>query len=146
VFKKETRVLYQRTRWVLRVFFISMIAFVAYSLIVKPGGADAAPFAYVGEHLGNLWFDFNWPRGEFFGISNFPIDWPYVAKTPSPTFTIPSIVSYIMLIVWVITAYVLFTRTLCFIARLNRAREKSNTVFERSLDDANFNDEENIEL
>lgn len=144
VFKKESKVLYAKTRWVFRVFVLSMIGFIAYTLIVRPSG-DKSLFAYVGENLSRLWFDFDWPTGEFFGIKNFPIDWPYVAKYPSPEFTIPSIVSYIMLIVWVTTFVFVFTNTLCFIARINRARSKSNEVFSRSLDDAKFI-EDNITL
>lgn len=144
VFRKESKVLYAKTRWVFRVFLLSMIGFVTYTLIVKPSG-DKALFAYVGESLNELWFDFDWPTGEFFGIKNFPIDWPYIASYPSPKFTIPSIISYVMLVVWVVTFVCVFTSTLCFIARINRARSKSTEVFSRSLDDANFS-EENVNL
>lgn len=140
VFKKESKVLYQKTRWVLRVFLVCMIGFVAYTLIVKPGG-EASPFAYVGQNIRNLFIDFKWPKGEFFGIKNFPIDWPYIAKGPAPEFTIPAIISYVMLIVWVVTFFGLFTSTLRFIARINRGRAKSAEVFSRSLDDANFNED-----
>jgi len=137
VFLRETKTLYRNTRWVFRVFVFAMVAFVTYTLIAKPGGANT-PFAYVNENIKDLWFDFKWPKGEFFGIKNFPIDWPYLAHTPSVKFTFPSVVSYIMLIVWVATVVCLFGSTLRFIARLNRARVKSLEVFSRSLDDANF--------
>lgn len=140
VFKKESKVLYQRTRWVFRVFILTMIGFLVYTFVAKPSG-DGSPFAYVGESLKSLCIDFDWPRGEFFGIKNFPIDWPYVAGWPAPKFNLPSIVSYVMLIVWVVTLISVFTRTLCFIARINRARAKSTEVFTRSLDDANFNED-----
>ena len=139
VFKKESKVLYANTRWIFRVFILSMVAFIVYTLIVKPGG-DKTPFAYVGESLKGLWFDFDWPRGEFFGIKKFPVDWPYISKKPSPSFTIPSLVSYAMLIIWVTTFVFVFTNTLKFIARINRARVKSVEVFSRSLDEANFNE------
>lgn len=138
VFKKESKVLYQKTRWVFRVFILSTVGFVIYTLIAKPGG-DANPFGYVGESLNSLLINFDCPKGEFFGIKDFPIDWPYVASWPSPKFDIPSIVSYVMLIVWVATLICVFTSTLRFIARINRARVKSTEVFTRSLDDANFN-------
>ena len=138
VFKKESKVLYQKTRWVFRIFILSTVGFVIYSLIAKPGG-EATPFGYVGESLNSLLINFDCPKGEFFGIKNFPIDWPYVASWPSPKFDLPSIVSYAMLIVWVVTLISVFTSTLRFIARINRARVKSTEVFTRSLDDANFN-------
>ena len=138
VFLKESKVLYQGTRWVLRVFMVSMLAFVIYSLIAKPGG-DSTPFAYVGSSLKDLCFDFHWPKAEFFGINNFPVDWPYIKSKPSPKFTLPSVVSYVMLIIWIVTLVVLFTNTLRFIARMNRAKHKSVEVFSRSLDDVNFN-------
>ena len=140
VFAKETKVLYAKTRWVFRVFIVFMVAFVVYTVIVKPSG-DGPLFAYVGDSIKALFIDFDWPKGEFFGIKNFPIDWPYVAKAPSVSFTLPSIVSYVMLIVWIFTFFGLFTSTLKFIARLNRARVKSTEVFTRSLDEANFVEE-----
>lgn len=140
VWEKETKILYKNTRWFLRVFIVSMIAFVAYSLIVKPGG-EATPFAYVGDYLGKLFIDLDWPTGEFFGIKNFPIDWPYVAKGSEVVFSLPSIVSYVMLIIWVVTFFGLFSSTLKFIARIHRGIDKSNEVFTRSLDDATFIEE-----
>ena len=142
VFKREAKTLYYKTRWVFRVFIVSMIAFIVYTLVAKPGGVDT-PFAYVGANIKDLWFDIDFPRGEFFGINNFPVDWPFIAKTPSPKFTIPSIVSYVMLIIWVVTFFGLFTSALRFIARLNRGRKKSVEVFTRSLDDANFAEDKN---
>lgn len=137
VFKKESKVLYHNTRWILRLFVVSTVAFVVYTLVVKPGG-DATPFGYFKESLKSLCIDFDWPKGEFFGIKNFPVDWPYVAKTPKPLITVPAFISYAMLIIWVVTLFVMFTNTLKFIARINRAREKSDEVFSRSLDEANF--------
>lgn len=140
VFKKESKVLYQKTRWPIRIFIILTTAFIIYSLVKKPGG-EGNPFAYVGEYIGDLFFKLEWPRGEFFGIKNFPVDWPFIAKKPTVTFSLPSIVSYVMFIVWVITFFSLFTSTLRFIARLNRARVKSVEVFSRSLDEVNFSGE-----
>lgn len=140
VYIKESKVLYNNTRWIFRIFIVFMIAFVTYSLIAKPGNGGN-PFAYVGDNLKDLFIDFNWPRAEFFGIDNFPVDWPYVAKWPSPSFTVPSVVSYVMLIVWIVTLVGLFTSTLKFIARIHRARIKSTDVFTKSLDDVSFIEE-----
>lgn len=140
VFKKETRVLYANTRWVFRIFIVFMAAFIAYTFIARPGG-DASPFAYVGENIKTLMIDFDWPKGEFFGIKSFPVDWPYVSKWPEPVFSLPAIVSYVMLLVWVFTFFGLFTSTLKFIARINRSRVKSTEVFTKSLDDVSFSEE-----
>lgn len=140
VFKKETRVLYRNTRWIFRVFIVFMAAFITYTLIVKPGG-DSTPFAYVGENIKNLFFDLEWPKGEFFGLKSFPVDWPYVAKGPRVEFTLPAIVSYVMLLVWVFSFFGLLSSTLKFIARVNRARIKSCDVFTKSLDDISFAEE-----
>lgn len=140
VWKKETKVLYHNTRWILRIFILFTGAFVAYSLIVKPGG-EATPFAYVGEYLGKLFIEFEWPKAEFFGIKNFPVDWPYVARKSEVVFSLPSIVSYVMLIVWVVTFFGLLSSTLKFIARIHRGIEKSTEVFTRSLDDVTFIEE-----
>ena len=140
VWKKETKVLYHNTRWVLRIFVVFSVAFLVYTLIVKPGG-ETTPFAYIGKYLGDLFVDLEWPKGEFFGIKSFPIDWPYVAKGTQVSFELPAIVSYVMLIVWVVTFFCLFTNTLKFIARIHRGIQKSTDVFTRSLDDANFIEE-----
>lgn len=140
VFKKETKVLYNNTRWVLRIFIVCMIGFVVYTLIAKPNG-EGSLFGYVGANIKNLFVDLKWPKDEFFGIKNFPVDWPYVAKGPTVSFTVPSLVSYAMFIVLIVTFVGLFTSTLKFIARINRARFKSVQVFTRSLDDANFAEE-----
>ena len=141
VFKKETKVLYKNTRWVFRIFIIGTVGFILYSVIAKPSG-DGTTVAYFGENIKNLFIDFDWPKGEFFGIKNFPVDWPYVAKMPSPEFTVPAVVSYIILFVWIFTFFGLFTSTLKFIARFHRARVKSDEVFSRSLDEAKFYGEE----
>ena len=141
VFRKESKVLYKNTRWVFRIFILCTGAFIAYSLIVKPGGADT-PFAYFGDSIKSLFIDLEWPKGEFFGIKNFPIDWPYIAKGPSPEFTLPAIVSYVVLITWIFTVFGLFTSTLKFISRIHRARVKSEEVFTRSLDEVKFYGEE----
>ena len=140
VFVKETRVLYANTRWVFRIFIVFTVAFVVYSLIAKPGG-ESTPFAYVGESLNSLFFKFEWPKGEFFGIKNFPVDWPVVVSKPTPSFNLPSIVSYVMLIVWIFTFFGLFTSTLKFIARVHRGRVKAKEVFTKSLDDVSFIEE-----
>jgi hypothetical protein len=121
------------------VFLVCTVGFIVYSLVSRPGG-ETTPFAYFSESINNLFIDFEWPKGEFFGIKNFPIDWPYVTKVSSPEFTLPAIVSYVMLIVWIVTLLSIFTSTLRFIARLNRARVKSVEVFSKSLDNANFNE------
>ena len=57
-------------------------------------------------------------------------------------FTVPAVVSYIILFVWIFTFFGLFTSTLKFIARIHRARVKSDEVFSRSLDEAKFYGEE----
>lgn len=138
VFKKETKVLYKNTRWILRVFILTTVAFLIYSFVARPSGEGEYVFSFVGDNIRTLFIDFEWPKGEFFGIKNFPVDWPYVSHWPSPSFTLPAIVSYVMLVVWTFTVFGLFGSTLKFIARMNRARSKSTQVFEKSLDDVNF--------
>ena len=140
VFKKETKVLYKNTRWVFRVFIVFIAGVIAYTLIVKPSGSGSS-FAYIGENIKDLFIKVKIPTGEFFGVKKFPIDWPYISKLPSPKFTVDSVISYLLLFVFVFTFCGLFTSTLKFIARLNRAKIKSREVFTRSLDDACFIEE-----
>lgn len=140
VFKKETKVLYSNTRWFMRVFIVITAGFVIYSLIARPGGENT-PFAYFSETLSALFIKLDWPKGEFFGINNFPVDWPHVAKGVEFRFTLPSIVTYIVFICWIVTLVGVFTSTLKFIARINRGIRKSTEVFTRNLDDANFIEE-----
>ena len=140
VFKKESKVLYQKTRWVFRIFILSTVGFVIYTLIAKPGG-EATPFGYVGESLNSLLINFDCPKGEFFGIKNFPIDWPYVASWPSPKFDIASIVTYLSLIGYAYAIVVFFNNIVGFIGKLLRANEKSKDVFAKDLDEFKVEDE-----
>lgn len=138
VFKKESKVLYASTRWIFRIFIVVTVAFVIYSCVAKPSGEGNPIFQYFGESIRGLFIDLDWPRGEFFGIKNFPVDWPYVAKGVEIKFTLPCIISYLTFVAWIFTFFGLFTSTLRFIARLNRAKHKSTEVFARSLDNAVF--------
>lgn len=138
VLKKESKVLYASTRWVFRVFIVFTTAFIIYTCVAKPSGDGSNLFKYFGDSVKGLFIDLNWPRGEFFGIKNFPVDWPYVARGVEIKFTLPCIISYLTFIAWIFTFFGLFTSTLRFIARINRARVKSTEVFSRSLDNAVF--------
>ncbi len=138
VFKKESKVLYASTRWVFRVFIVFTTAFVVYTCVAKPSGDGANLFKYFNDSVKGLFIQLKWPRGEFFGIKNFPVDWPYVARGVEIKFTLPCIVSYLTFIAWAFTLFGLFTSTLRFIARVNRAKVKSVEVFSRSLDNAVF--------
>ena len=61
-------------------------------------GGESTPFAYLGDNIKNLFIDFEWPKAEFFGIKNFPVDWPYVASWPSPEFTLPADIYFLWFI------------------------------------------------
>lgn len=138
VFKKESKVLYASTRWVFRVFIVITTAFIIYTCVAKPSGEGNALFAYFGENIKGLFIDLDWPKGEFFGIKNFPVDWPYVARGIEIKFTLSSIICYVTFISWIFVLFGLFTSTLRFIARMHRAKVKSTEVFSRSLDNAVF--------
>lgn len=133
VYIRETKTLYLRTRWAFRIG-LSITAFLLlYAFIVEPTGDDR--FLFFSEAINNLKINFVWPKGEFFGIKNFPIDWPHVESWPSPKFNLPSIITYLSLIGYGYVLFNMFTSTLCFIGRMNRARVKSVDVFNKSLDD-----------
>lgn len=134
VAKKETKVLYLKTRWAFRFGIIITVILLIYGFVFKPSGSENV-FGFFGEAMNNLKIDMDWPRGEFFGIDNFPIDWPIVAKWPSPKFNLSSIITYLSFIGYVYVGFMIITSTLRFIARLNRARVKSVDVFNKSLDD-----------
>lgn len=138
VYKKETRKLYFATRWILRIFILSLLGFIVYASIFKPSGVDQPLFAFAFESIKKLNIVWEIPKGEFFGFTNFPIDWPHIIKGPTPEFNIPSITSYLMLVVSIVSIVGVTNSTLKFMARLSRARKKGNEVFTKSLDDANF--------
>lgn len=133
VYKKETKVLYLKNRWAFRIGIVITALLMVYAFVFKPSG-DGATFAFFTEAMDNLKLGLEWPRGEFFGFNNFPVDWPIVSKAPSPEFNLPSIVTYICVIGYIYVGFVLVTSTMAFIARLNRARVKSVDVFSKSLD------------
>ena len=133
VLKKETKVLYVKTRWAYRVGIIITAGLLLYGFIVKPSGSENV-FAFFKEALDNLKIKAEWPRGNFFGIKNFPVDWPVVTRWPSPVFNLPSIVTYLSLAGYIYVGFVLITAALSFIARLYRGKVKSVDVFSKSLD------------
>lgn len=133
VYKRETKELYLKTRWAYRIGIAITVVLLLYAFIARPSGDDT--FAFFGEAMSNLKIQLYWPKGEFFGINNFPVDWPVVAKWPSPEFNLKSIVTYACFIGYVYVGFVIAINTMKFIARLNRARIKSVDVFNKSLDD-----------
>lgn len=132
VFKKETKVLYLKTRWAFRIGIAITVVLLVYGFVARPSGDDT--FAFFGESLNNLKIHLEWPKGEFFGIKNFPIDWPVITKGPTPKFNLESIVTYVSVVGYLYVFFNLVTGTMRFIARLNRARVKSVDVFSKSLD------------
>ena len=142
VYKKETKVLYLNTRWAFRIGIVVTAALSIYGFVFKPSGDGEKVFAFFSEAMNNLKIHWYWPKGEFFGIKNFPIDWPEYVSGPSPKFNLPSIVTYLSVIAYVYVAFKLFTGALCFIARLNRARVKSVDVFTKSLDNLQISEDD----
>lgn len=134
VCKRETRHLYLKTRWAFRVGVVVTVLLLVYGFVADPSG-DGNTFGFFAEAMNNLKINFNWPKGEFFGIDNFPIDWPVVSHWPSPKFNLPSVITYLSFIAYVYVGFIVATSTLRFIARLHRAKDKSVEVFNKSLDD-----------
>jgi hypothetical protein len=133
VYKKETKVLYAKTRWAFRIAILITALLLVYGFVAKPSGEEHV-FAFFAEAMNNLKLGLTWPRGEFFGIKNFPVDWPIVSKKPTPVFNLASIVTYVCVIGYIYVGFIIVTSTMKFIARLNRARVKSVDVFSKSLD------------
>ena len=133
VIKKETRVLYVKTRWAFRVGILITALLLIYGFVAKPSGSEHV-FAFFGEAMNNLKIEASWPRGQFFGMKNFIVDWPTVTKWPSPKFNLPSIITYVCMIGYIYVGFILATSSLRFIARLYRGKIKSVDVFSKSLD------------
>ena len=130
---RETKSLYLSTRWAFRIGIVLTAMLLVYGFVTKPSGGENV-FAFYGEALSNLKVQLEWPRAEFFGIKNFPVDWPVVSHWPSPQFNLASIITYLTVIGYIYVGFVLIISTMKFIARLNRARVKSVGVFQKSLD------------
>ena len=139
VYLRETKTLYLSTRWAFRIGIGITAILLVYGLIFKTN--DASVFAFFSEAIDNLKIKFDWPKGEFFGIKNFPIDWPVVSKWPTPKFNVDSIITYVSVIGYVYVSFMLFTSVLRFIARLNRGRVKSVDVFNKSLDNLDLDED-----
>ena len=132
VFKKETKVLYLKTRWAFRIGVALTVLLLVYAYSVRPSGDET--FAFFTNALSDLRIHSEWPKGEFFGFKNFPIDWPIITKGPTPEFTLSSIITYVCVVGYIYVFFVIVTGTMRFIARLNRARVKSAEVFSKTLD------------
>ncbi len=138
VYNKETRKLYFSTKWLFRIFFIALGLFLIYGFWIKPPVEGEATFAFVAENLKKLKIVFETPTGKFFFFENFPIDFPRIVSWPTPEWNLPSITTYIMLIITIVTFIGVSNATLKFMARLSRARTKGKEAFTQSLDNANF--------
>lgn len=134
VVKREIKVLYIKTRWAFRSGLVATVVLLLFAFIAKPSGEGAPVFAFYGEALDNLRIVLEWPRGEFFGIQNFIVDWPTVARWPVPQFNFASIITYASAIVYGYVAIVLFIYVTGFIGKLLRAKDKSTEVFRKDLD------------
>ena len=139
VYKKETRVLYLKMRWACRIGLVISGMLILYAFVFRKD--DPGSFAFFNDAMNDLKFGLTWPKDEFFGIKNFPVDWPVVSKYPSPKFEIASIITYLSVIGYIYVGFVIVTSTMRFIARLNRARVKSVDVFTKSLDKLDLGDE-----
>lgn len=141
VYKKETKVLYLKTRWAFRIGIAITALLLIYGFVVKPSGDNT--FAFFTEALSNLRIELDWPKDEFFGIKNFPVDWPTVSRWPTPEFNLASIVTYVCTLGYIYVFFVITAGVMRFIARLNRARVKSEEVFNKTLD--NFEVEDDLD-
>lgn len=138
VVNKESRRLYFSTRWLFRIFLLVAAGFIVYAINLNPSGEGNPTFAFAFESLKNIKIVFEVPTGSFFFFENFPIDFPRIVEWPHPEFNLPSITTYIMLVVSIVSFFGVANSTLKFMARLSRARKKSVEVFTKSLDDVNF--------
>ncbi len=134
VVKREIKVLYIKTRWAFRVGLSLTIVLLLFGFIFKPSGEGQPIFAFYGQALDDLRIILDWPRGEFFGIENFIVDWPTVARWPSPEFSFASIITYLCTIGYGYVVVVLFIYVTGFIGKLLRAKDKSTEVFTKDLD------------
>ena len=110
--------------------------------LVFANSDEGNKFAFFTEAMNDLKLTLSWPTGEFFGIKNFPIDWPVVSKWPTPTFSVGSVITYLSIIGYVYVGFIILTSTLRFISRLKRSKVKSIEVFSKSLDDFSVNGDE----
>lgn len=134
VVNREVKELYVKTKWAFRVGLVFGAVLLIYGFVAKPSGEGQPVFAFVGEHLDNLRIVLEWPRGEFFGIQNFVVDWPVVTRWPVPVFSLASVITYLSTIGFIYVIIVLFTYVIGFIGKLLRASEKSKEVFSKDLD------------
>lgn len=134
VVKREIKVLYIKTRWAFRVGLSLTIVLLLFGFIFKPSGEGQPIFAFYGQALDDLRIILDWPRGEFFGIENFIVDWPTVARWPSPEFSFASIITYLCTIGYGYVVVLLFIYVTGFIGKLLRAKDKSTEVFTKDLD------------
>lgn len=133
VLKRETKVLYLKTRWAFRVAILVSAALLIYGASVEQGEGVGMLNFFV-DAIKNLRIELTWPKSEFFGINNFPSDWPVVTKWPSPEINVGSVISYVSILAYAYSIFIIVTGVLRYIARLRRAKVKSVDVFNKSLD------------
>ena len=118
----------------IRTLSIVAAVLLLFTFIFKPSGEGQPAFAYFAQALDNLRIILDWPKGTFFGIENFVVDWPTVARWPVPQFDFGSIITYVSVIVGAYVLVVLFIYVTGFIGKIWRAYDKSEEVFSKDLD------------
>lgn len=135
--RKEVKRLYFSTKIIFRVFALAIVGFVLYSSF-RNGTGESGIFYFTREHLQNLRFEIEVPRGKFFFFDNFIIDFPSIVQGPQPVLSLDSVITYLMLAISIVTIFGVLGSTLRFISRVFAAGPKGRDAFEKTIEKGAF--------
>ncbi len=135
VYRRETKTLYLKIRWSLRIFILAAIGFIIYFEYAV--GTD---FNRALTIVTDLLVKLEWPTSTFFGIKMVS-GWPTIIKSPVVYLDLTGYITYVMLIITLWMVINLFIQTLGFVSKQRRARKVSVSAFGRSLDPEERNNE-----
>ena len=126
--RRESKTLYLKTRWPLRILIIGTIILICYFMFAKNGNLHM-PF----DILKDFMIELDWPKGEFFGI-NMVVGWPTIIKKPIIHLNVAGYITYIMTIIAIWNIINSCMQILAFISKIKRADKVSVAVFNKSLE------------
>lgn len=128
VWKRESKQLYLRLRWMMRLFVLLAGGFIAYVYMFQNGN-----FQISLDYISNLRIEFAWDTTTMFGLTVIS-DWPYVTKLPIVDMSINAYVAYVALVAVIWAGLTLIINTLAFIGKISRSNRVSNTSFGKNLE------------
>ena len=122
--KREIKNNYLRNRWFIRVAILTTGLFALFMFIFHKNN-----YQLVWDILNNMKFELTWPKGNFWGLKNFPIDWPKLTKASTFDTSLLGYCVYIELMVLIVLVVRMIKTSIIFFFKMRRLNDKAEEYF-----------------